>query len=301
MSSVQITPAATHNLLTLPREIRDEIYLIVLQSSSEPPETPQNAGPRFAGFGSEPERQKSVFYPTDVYPRYACQSLQACNHQTNTELREILARLDTSKQGLDFKLDLMIQGCDIWPTWTLFPGPISHIRNLEVEVRIFGGCRGGQFGGDGGPGEIFRPLFHLLSSLFHHGPQFVNKGHFERQLHVDTIVFTICDGEVLEEQLSDDSMKVKCRPCVFSISHRIVQSVWLKLRLITSRGTLFGRVSKLKLNTDKEVKVFPVPDRRLTPETVDYWEGYGYHWGIEPPSDDEGLGQEQDPQQQMRA
>lgn len=131
MSYVQITQTFTqHNLLTLPREIRDDIYLAVLQSPSEPPQSPEDAGPRFAGFGSDLERGNNVFYPTAVYPRYACQSLQACNHQMNIEVRELLDRHDTSQRGLDFKLDLMIHHCDIWPTWTLLPGPIAHIRNL---------------------------------------------------------------------------------------------------------------------------------------------------------------------------
>ncbi len=271
-----------HNLLTLPREIRDEIYLIVLQSPSEPPHSPSTAGPRFAGFG--------VFHPVDVYPQYACQSLQACNHQMNTEVHDLLARHDTTKRGLNFKLDLMIQAYGIWPTWTLLPGPITHIRNLEVEMRVFREDRGGQFEGDGGPGLIFRPLFHLLSGFFHHGPQFLYKGPFERQFHANTMVFTICDGEILEEVISDDATKVRCLPCVFSIRHRIVRSVWLKLRLIASQGTLLGKVSKLKLRTDEEVNEFPIPDRKLAQETVDYWDRYGYHWGIETSSDGEGLG-----------
>lgn len=190
MSSVQDPRIpAQHDLLTLPREIRDEIYLAVLRLPSEPPPSPEDAGPRFAGFGSNSQRRTSVFYPVNVYPQYACQSLLACNHQINIEVREVLGRHDTSGWGLDFKLDLMIQDRDIWPTWTLFPGPITHIRNLEVDMRIFRDYHDGQFGGDGGPGAIFRPLSHLLSGLFHHGPQFVYKGPIKCQHSVDTMVF----------------------------------------------------------------------------------------------------------------
>ena len=295
MSLVQVTPAtARPNFLTLPREIRDQICLAVLQSPSEPPASPEHAGPRFAGFGSEPERQNNVFYPVNIYPRYACQSLQACNHQMYTEVREVLARHDTFERGLDFTLDLMIQACDIWPTWTLLPGPISHIRNLEVEMRIFDDCHGSQFGGDGGPGLIFRPLLHLLSGLFHHGPQFIYKGALERQLHVDTMVFTICRGEVPKEQPYEEGTEVGSPSCVLSVRHRIALSVWLKLRMIASRGTLLGKVSKLKLKTMEDTREFHVPERKLAQETVDYWDGYGYHWGVEPPSDGEGLGREED-------
>ena len=292
MSSIQVTPATTQShLLSIPREIRDEIYLALLQSPSEPPPCPEYAGPRFAGFGSEPERGNGVFYPTDVYPRYACQSLQACNHQMNTEVREALAHHDTSGRGLDFKLDLMIQNRHIWPTWTLFPGPITHIRNLEVEMRIFDGCQAVQFGGDGGPGAIFRPLFHLLSGLFHHGPQFVYMGPFERRLHVDTMVFKICRGEMLNEEFCKSAMETRSPPSVLSMRRRIVLSVWLQLRMIASRGTLLGKVSKIKLNTGEDVKEVPVSDRELAQSTVEYWDSYGYHWGVEANSDDDIIGQ----------
>lgn len=258
----------------------------MLQSPSEPPPSPKNAGPRFSGYGSELERGNGVFYPTDVYPRYACQSLQACNHQMNTEVHEVLAHYDRSGRGLDFKLDLMIQHRHIWPTWTLLPGSVTHIRNLEVEMRIFDSCQGSQFGGDGGPGAIFRPLFHLLSGFFHHGPQFVYKGPFERQLRVDTMVFTICRGEMLNEELCKSAVEARSPPSVFSLGRRIVLSVWLQLRMIASWGTLLGKVSKIKLNTGEDVKEVPISDRELAQSTVEYWDSCGYHWGVETSDDD---------------
>lgn len=177
-----------------------------------------------------------------------------CNHQMNFEVRELLARYDTSQHGLDCKLDLMIRGAHVWPTWTLLPGPINHIRNLEVEMRIFDDYNGSQFLVDGGSGSIFRPLFHLLSDLFHHGPQFVYRGPFERQLHVDTMQFTI---DVSKSSTEDDS----------------IQLVWLKLRMMASVEGLSSRVSELKLNTSKGVRTFLVPDKELAQKgikTLDY-------------------------------
>ena len=156
----------------------------------------------------------------------------------NTEVRQILDRHDTSEWRLDFRLDLMIQHCDIWPTWTLFPGPITHIRNLEVEMRMFDHCRCNQFAGDGGRGDIFRPLFHLLSGLFHHDPQFTYKGSFGRQLHVDTMVFAICRDQVLNKELCKDAVEAGSPPGVLSMRHRNVWSLWLELPMIASCGIL---------------------------------------------------------------
>lgn len=185
------------------------------------------------------------------------------------EVREVLGRHDTSGWGLDFKLDLMIQDCDIWPTWTLFPGPITHIRNLEVDMRIFSDYHANQFGWDGGPGIIFRPLSHLLNGLFHHGPQFVYKGPIKCQHSVDTMVFTFCRSQVLKHQLYEDTTEARSPSCFLSRKHGIVQSVWLNLRMIASRGMLLGKVSKLKLKTVEGMKEFQLPDRKLAQETVD--------------------------------
>lgn len=281
MSSDQVISAPTGPIiLALPREIRDEIYLTILQSPNEPPSSPEYPSPIAAGSGTELKRHPRIRYPVNIYPRYTCQDLLESNHQLNTEVREALARHDASKQGLDSKLDLMIRGFDVWPTWTLLPGPVTHIRNLGVEMRIFDDYHGSQFDGDGGPGPIFQPLFHLLSGFFHHGPQFVYKGPVERQLHVDTMTFTIYVSSMKKEQLQKDVFDVQSQHVITSVRRRIVHSVWLKLRMIASRGALSGRVSRLKLITDEDVKEFLVPDRKLAQETVDYWDAYGYHWGV---------------------
>ena len=47
--------------------------------------------------------------------------------------------------------------------------------------------------------------------------------------------------------------------------------------MLASRVTLLGRVSKLKLNTGKDVKEFQVPDMGLAHATLDDWDSYGYH------------------------
>lgn len=73
------------------------------------------------------------------------------------------------------------------------------------------------------------------------------------------MVFTIFWGEILDEQPYYVTIRVRSLPCVLPIRHRVVQSVWLKLCMIASHGTLSGGFSRLKLKTDEEVKEFPVP------------------------------------------
>lgn len=74
---------------------------------------------------------------------------------------------------------------------------------------------------------------------------------------------------MLKHQLYEDTTEARSLSCVLSMKHRIVQSVWLNLRMIASRGTLLGKVSKLKLKTIEGMKEFQLPDRKLAQETVD--------------------------------
>lgn len=158
----------------------------------------------------------------------------------NAEVREVLARHDTFKRGLDFKLDIMILWCEVWPTSTLFSGPHDLHSNLEVEMRIFDGCHGLQFVDDGEPGAASRHLFHLFSVLFNHVPQFLYKGSYERQLQVDTMIFTISGGETPEELFYKDATTARRGSCLFPIRHMIVRSVLLKLCINSVVGHCWG-------------------------------------------------------------
>ena len=96
MSLDLLAPAGSQlNLLDLPREIRDTIYLAVLQTPSPPPASPEDLGPPSTGDLYEGLKlTTSVSYLNDMRSRYASQSLLACNHQIRAEVHEVLARYD---------------------------------------------------------------------------------------------------------------------------------------------------------------------------------------------------------------
>lgn len=266
MSSPQLTqPTSQHNLLTLPREVRDQIYLAVLQTPSPPPPSPKDAGPRSAGYCLELPHHGCNFYPPAADPHYASETLLLCNHQTNAEIRELLARHET--RGLDFRLDVMTQGYNFWPTWTLLPGPVTHIRNLEVDVRIFDVHLGN-----------FEPLLHLFGGFFHHGPQlFCSKGDpVDRRVRVDTISQAIYCNELP----ITDAMNAETPPSLLSMDRWMVQSVLLGLRTVTGEGGMGWRVSNLDLRTHEEVLSFPAGDENISQEMMDYWDAYGKDWVV---------------------
>ena len=105
----------------------------------------------------------SIYYPNDPKSGYASQSLLACNHQIRAEVREVLARYDKpGMRGLDFKLDVTVQAGVILSTWALLPGPVSHVRNLEVDTRMLGSHYKGRLRYHYGRREIFYSLLDLL-------------------------------------------------------------------------------------------------------------------------------------------
>lgn len=104
------------------------------------------------------------------------------------------------------------------------------------------------------------------------------------------MVLIIGNGRVLDKELRKDAVEPGSPLAVLSMRHRIVSSTWRMLRMIVNSGTLFGRVSKVKLNTDEGVKEISVPGRNLAQETVVYWDRYGFHWGVATPSNDDALG-----------
>ena len=280
MSLDQLAPAGSQlNLLDLPREIRDTIYLAVLQTPSPPPASPEDAGPRSAGHLYEGSKLiTSVHYLNDLSSRYASQSLLACNHQIRAEVHEVLARHDKpGARGLDFKLDVMVQDGVVLPTWALVPGPVSHVRNLEVDVRMLGSHYKDGLRYHKGRREIFRPLLNLLCRGFQYGPKLFGECLTDNGLRLDTVTLTICWYERLESLRHKDTVVDESPSSGFSMKHRLVELVLRKARSIASQGESW-RVSQIRLNSDKEVEEFSARDRELARKIVNFWDGYEEHW-----------------------
>ena len=283
MSLDQLAPADPQlNLLDLPREIRDTIYLAVLQTPSLPPASPEDAGPRSAGHLYEGSKLiTSVHYLSDLSSRYASQSLLACNHQIRAERHEVLARHDKpGARGLDFKLDVMIQYGVVLPTWALVPGPVSHVRNLEVDVRMLCSHYKDGLRYHNGRREIFRPLLNLLCRGFQYGPKLYGECLTDNGLRLDRVTLTICWWEMLESLKSlrhGDAVVDESPSNGLLMKHRLVELVLRKARSTASQGESW-RVSQIRLNSDKEVEELSARDRELARKIVNFWDGYEEHW-----------------------
>ena len=257
-------------LLSIPREIRDQIYIAFLQLPDLPPKSPTSVEERIA-MPQNGGRDKCIFIRSPRHPVPACDSLLECNKQIRNEVLDILRSGSTD---LDYALDIMSKGDRLWPTWTLFPCLPTRIANLNVHLRIFQNkSYGGTFWGDGGPGSIFTPLFQLLNGFFHHGPGFSYKKQTIPDVHVKMLRLTISHA------VEQDQGEAAPPPKVWK---RVFHSVVSNLYMVAHAGALTGKVDKLMvLSGDREKEVHG-GDHELSRETAQYWADYGYVWGPDP-------------------
>ena len=208
MDQAVTSPAAstTHPkvFLSLPRELRDIIYQELLSDVAAPPPDPKNVGPRLSvRTGREEIFTQCVLHPAHLHPKAACEGLYFSNRQIQVEIQ-------ASDLALDYHLDIMVECFSIptgkpvedrrnlrlWPTWTAYPQPVSNIRELCVDVRVFG-----PFPSDVGFPFACTPLLLLLNRLIHYGPQFVYEGPFQSRVHIETLTVNLSRGTCLDGDL----------------------------------------------------------------------------------------------------
>lgn len=128
-------------LLSIPRDIRDQIYHELVVFSSEPPISPDEAGLRDEVFLSRSMRGISAFFSRDLYLPNGCQNLLQSCRMIRAKPKKALEQ----NKATDLRLDLMFEyfkpdstspKTRVWPTWTRYSGPLNDVKELHVDVRI---------------------------------------------------------------------------------------------------------------------------------------------------------------------
>lgn len=118
-----------HSLLSLPREIRDQIIEKVLLFRKEPPQDPAHDTELRQGAIGRGALRPPVTSPST----YNALGLLGTNVQLRDETQGRLEQLD-----LSYSLDVMVVDSELWPTWTCcpsrVPGPIDMVN---VSLRFF--------------------------------------------------------------------------------------------------------------------------------------------------------------------
>lgn len=173
MQNKSPNPKDVFRFLDLAREIRDKIYILVLQSTLNPPPTPEESGKRWC--------EKNALGIADPFKyekkpaAYACYGLLGSNRQITWEMHEaVLREYSDTYGGVTYKLDCMARdtGEELWPTWLALPAPPRYLKSLEVDIRILPTA---QILGSGkeAPEALVSNLLHLLEHFVLHGPGFI--------------------------------------------------------------------------------------------------------------------------------
>ncbi|KAJ9647882.1 hypothetical protein H2201_001248 [Coniosporium apollinis] len=168
------------SFLGLPRELRDQIYELVLDSPNAAPSSPKC----YQGNSAELLKHETPYiessycnYLPRALPLTASRSLLRLNHQVRNETLAMLSYLSATR-GSRYVLDIMIADeVRLYPTWLLIPSTPAvnpHIDKVSVTFRIFGDCgeqRSGWQISDGGPGEMVWGLHALIQRFLSYGPE----------------------------------------------------------------------------------------------------------------------------------
>ena len=265
-------PNSHFRLLSLPREIRNAIYLAKIHTPRDPPDSPDRAGPRLEKCDTEWDR--AVHYPIGPSSWPSHVSLIQCNRQVRSETLEIL---NGERRRLTCRLDCMLKGLALWPTWISYPGLAHTIDHLEMNFRLFDVRDGGYlFWGDGGPGVMFAPLFWMLNHFVHHGPQFIYTGPLRHTPRLRTLMINI-------------SYEDRTRP-EYELSHhqktidrdRIARMVAGMVERVAEKGVLVGKIERIGVRWEDHESIVNTGTFEPSEEVGEEWERYGFHWGCDP-------------------
>ncbi|KAL8756567.1 MAG: hypothetical protein Q9199_002848 [Rusavskia elegans] len=277
-----------HSLLTLPREVRDEIYTLLLDSSNVPPSSPGERGLRYKEAVEDGVfNNRIIFYPPPTIWKGPTSALLQCNRQLRHEIVDFTVKTYQNKGG-KCELDVMLKGCMLWPTWTKLVHSVAKMEHLEVKLRLFDVKRGrGLFWGDGGPGLTFVVFFRLLNRLVHHGPRFLYNEQENQSLKIQTLTLNVLPGygEVLgpDDRRSKDQKDpgAKRKERLKQEYKRIYQHICSSVSQVVGEGLLSEKIQTLKVCYGDKVAVYNTDG--ITPSTSpsDEWKEWGFVWGVD--------------------
>ncbi|KAH7343004.1 hypothetical protein BKA65DRAFT_302956 [Rhexocercosporidium sp. MPI-PUGE-AT-0058] len=202
--------------LRLSREIRDLIYLTVLESTDDAPSTPASCGPRLdLGYqghkGSDwadpcTYKQPPLDFGTlSQWNRYSetpvyvnSRSLLLVNRQIHAEMKEAISCFKVP-HGLKYILDCIIENeFLVYPTWLYVPAVSSRVDIVETQIRACGDWlekkRSGWRAGCGGFSHLIWDLLELLQRFLVRGPDFLSQPK-EGGVKVGVLVLNILTPE----------------------------------------------------------------------------------------------------------
>ena len=165
------------SLLSLSRELRDLIYVEVLNSELPPPQTEQDIRNGQAELDFCTEEETCVPLSCNLSIRINAVPLLLVNRQIHAEFSDTISLAKKDKR-VRYKLDCVVrQESEIYLTWLSVPIPCSHVASLQVDIRHYGDAEKGYSAWwvSGWLGaQITDSLYGLLRRFCRCGPGFYN-------------------------------------------------------------------------------------------------------------------------------
>lgn len=277
------------SFLKLPREIRDEIYTLILTSPTDPPVSPKEAGLRYREVVKSwtTPNDRCIFYPPPLTRNGPAAALSQCNRQLRQELNHLVISPRRAKD-VTYTIDVMLTGCLLWPTWTCIPYPVSKMEHLDINLRLFDvKYGGGLFWGCGGPGMTFIVLFRALNRLLHHGPHFLYKDGESRSLKIDTLTINVLHGYGTVIRSTDGVFperydpELECKRFVERDRKQIYGFICQQLHIVVCQGLLSEQIQTLKVCDGDAVQTYTTEGISPTATPPEEWLRWGFVWGVD--------------------
>jgi hypothetical protein len=178
------------HFLDLPREIRNLIYIAVLDPSIHwltPPSSPKEAGKR------KLEEPSSGFNQYPLRPLFRTRpALLFANRQVHAEFTDVIERQKRLGR-ISYKLDCLVFAREcIYPTWLSVPTLCARIDRVNVDVRVLGEIerktRSMRKGWAGWPHDTTWSVFELITRFLERGPDLLAPVLPLEQLQVEEMV-----------------------------------------------------------------------------------------------------------------
>lgn len=167
-TDLQRIQAQHSHLLSLPRELRDNVYIFLLHEKRQAPEDPSQPGERDA--------DSSTISYERCSPRPGLLQLKLCSKQIHSEVSDIILK-HQDQLSPQAQLDIMVKGSILYPTWTFLPLKPNLYSKISVSLRLFESAGwGSEFNT-----SAYRGLWSFFCSLVFQGPCY-RPGHSKRSL-----------------------------------------------------------------------------------------------------------------------
>jgi len=224
-STVQTAPMDdkqhASSFMSLPRELRDMVYVQFLEAHSPAPPSPSFAGRRIFRLDRVHEDaalipQKDIAYPISI-PQSSVHALLQVSRAIRSEVLELADKRNQHSQPLPAELDIMATGYVLYPLWIRLPVLTSNKSALSVtvNVRIFSPeAFRTRHGPPQLPGMAFYSFLTLLNQFVTCGPAFTSLGGcIELFSPIDTLTVRLINHDVYTPRMFPPAVYEMVRLC----------------------------------------------------------------------------------------